>query len=348
MDSNILTGRNGAGKTTILKLMWYIMSGNILIALNEIQFQKATLKTDEYECVLYKLGRVTCKIELTIGGITTLYEDRGDDEDFRNAEDDVNEILVQHGSSIFFPTFRRIEGGFTLNSQRMPTPGSRPPRPKNEVEEALVSLARRLTNDPHVFVSSISTVDIVGLLLRQYADLSEVANRTQQKTSQEIIETIKAFKSDKDDVQQIDTANGVIDQIRQKIEQMEENRESIMTPIVSVGFIVEKLFRNNGINFGPRLSFGDAASAVNSEVLSAGEKQMLSFICYNAFYKNSVIFIDEPELSLHVDWQRLLFTILEQQQSSNQFVIATHSPFIYSKYPDKEIIIDRDRGDRGI
>ncbi|MDC4606714.1 AAA family ATPase, partial [Acinetobacter baumannii] len=26
-DLNILSGRNGAGKTTILKLMWYLISG---------------------------------------------------------------------------------------------------------------------------------------------------------------------------------------------------------------------------------------------------------------------------------------------------------------------------------
>ncbi|WP_031250419.1 AAA family ATPase [Mesorhizobium sp. LNHC221B00] len=347
---NILTGRNGAGKTTILKLIWYIMSGNILIALSEVEFQRATLKTEEYECTVHRINRATCKIDLTVDGVTTHYEDIIDEDDitYRNAEDEVNPILAQRGSSVFFPTFRRIEGGFTLNTTRAPAPSARPARTRNDVEEALVSLARKLTNDPHVFVSSISTVDIVGLLLRQYADLSEISNRNQQKTSQEIIETIKTFKSDKDDVLQIDTANSIIDQIRQKIEKMEENREVIMNPIAAVRSLVERLFKSTGINFGPRLSFGDAASAVNSDALSAGEKQMLSFICYNAFYKNSAIFIDEPELSLHVDWQRLLFTILEQQQSSNQFIIATHSPFIYSKYPDREININPDRGDRGL
>jgi predicted ATPase len=100
-----------------------------------------------------------------------------------------------------------------------------------------------------------------------------------------------------------------------------------------------------GIKIGTRLSFGDAAGAIDSDSLSAGEKQMLSFICYNAFYRNSVIFIDEPELSLHVDWQRQLFSILQRQQTSNQFIVATHSPFIYSKYPEKEFILIDDRGD---
>ena len=63
---------------------------------------------------------------------------------------------------------------------------------------------------------------------------------------------------------------------------------------------------------------------------------MLSFLCYNTFSENAAIFIDEPELSLHVDWQRLLLPTLLEQGIENQFFIATHSPFIYSKYPDKE------------
>jgi len=71
---------------------------------------------------------------------------------------------------------------------------------------------------------------------------------------------------------------------------------------------------------------------------------MLSFICYNAFAQNSVLIIDEPELSLHADWQRLLFPTLLQQQTSNQFIVATHSPFIYSKFSDKELMLDADRG----
>jgi predicted ATP-dependent endonuclease of OLD family len=54
-----------------------------------------------------------------------------------------------------------------------------------------------------------------------------------------------------------------------------------------------------------------------------------------------VFIIDEPELSLHADWQRLLFPVLLSQGSKNQFIVATHSPFIYAKYPDHEISLGR-------
>ena len=67
---------------------------------------------------------------------------------------------------------------------------------------------------------------------------------------------------------------------------------------------------------------------------------MLSFLCYNAFSENTPIFIDEPELSLHIDWQRFLLPTLLDQSTGNQFFIATHSPFIYTGYPDKEFMLD--------
>ena len=99
-----------------------------------------------------------------------------------------------------------------------------------------------------------------------------------------------------------------------------------------------------GIRLNEEITLGDENGAIEADKLSAGEKQMLSFLCYNAFSENAAIFIDEPELSLHVDWQRLLLPTLLEQETGNQFFVATHSPFIYAKYPDKEILLGDDRG----
>jgi predicted ATP-binding protein involved in virulence len=48
---------------------------------------------------------------------------------------------------------------------------------------------------------------------------------------------------------------------------------------------------------------------------------------------NSLILIDEPEISLHVSWQRLLPKILEEISShfASVIVVATHSPIIISE-----------------
>lgn len=343
-DINIITGRNGSGKTSALKLLWYIMSGNVLLALKEVNFKKATLVTSEYECSILRLSFNSCRIEWKRGGLEQTFADIEDDDgdSIIYAEDQANALLVEIGSSVFLPTFRRIEGGFTISDRiNMLT------RAKNDIEESLIALSKKLSNENHVFVASLSTVDIVSLLVRHYTDLSEKYNRLQQSTSQEIISKIRAVKQDTSDSNNLHAANRVLDEIRLQIQGMEDEREIIMAPLEAVREQVMKFFRHTGIKLGKSLSFGDAASAVNSDALSAGEKQMLSFIAYNAFYKNAVVIIDEPELSLHVDWQRQLFPTLLAQQASNQFVIATHSPFIYSKYPDKELQIDSDRGDSG-
>lgn len=341
-DINIITGRNGSGKTSALKLLWYILSGNILLALKEVAFRKATLTTTEYECTVYRISSHTCRIDWKKDGDEEVFEDITDEDGdvVFNAEDRANELLAAAGSSVFLPTFRRIEGGFTISDRTNALS-----RAKNDIEESLIALSKKLSNTNHTFVASLSTVDIVTLLVRQYTDLSEQYNQLQQKTSQDIISRIKQYKLDRSDKDQLDAATRTLDQIRQQIESMEGSREIIMNPLEAVRALAMKLFKHSGIKLGRTLSFGDAAKAVNSDALSAGEKQMLSFIAYNAFYQNAVVMIDEPELSLHVDWQRQLFPTLLAQQASNQFIIATHSPFIYSKYPDKEIQIDADRGD---
>ena len=95
------------------------------------------------------------------------------------------------------------------------------------------------------------------------------------------------------------------------------------------------------------LQLGKRKMPSPSDKLSSGEKQMLSFLCYNAFSKETAIFIDEPELSLHVDWEGILLPTLLEQATTNQLFVATHSPFIYTMYPDKEFMLDDTRGYQG-
>lgn len=344
-DLNIITGRNGSGKTTLLKLAWFVMSGNILHALREVNFSSIEIKTTEYECNVIRTGPLHCSVELKYQGQLQVFEDDSGDpnEDpfFESAEDKAGPKISAIGRTIFFPTFRRIEGGFSLETGRK-TRTRNALRIDSEIDEALAALSKRLGSEEHVFVSAISTQDIVQLLLKRYATFSEEINTFQTEVSKSVIDKIRRYEetetANKD-------ANTILSETRLDIESIETFREDTMKPLDAVRLLVERLFQHSGISFGTRLNFGDAAAAVNSNLLSAGEKQMLSFICYNAFYNNAVIFIDEPELSLHVDWQRQLFHILSGQESGNQFIFATHSPFIYGKYPDKEIAIGLDRGE---
>ncbi|WP_308538764.1 AAA family ATPase [uncultured Pantoea sp.] len=344
-DLNIITGRNGSGKTTILKLAWMIISGNIYWALKEIDFKACKLVTSEYTCTVTKTASMYCRIELeTSSGNSYLFEDDGPGSDYEyqeSSEDQAAPYLIELGSSIFFPTFRRIEGGFSLDISRR-TKSRAGNRPGDEIDDVLNSLSKKMSNDEHLFVAAISSQDINSILLQKFASLSEKINIFQADISRSVIEKIRQHQNSSTNSSDAET---LLTETRKEIEKIETFRTESMRPLDAVRTLVETLFQHAGISFDRRLSFGDAAEAVKSDVLSAGEKQMLSFICYNAFHQDAIIFIDEPELSLHVDWQRQLYKILKKQNPSNQFIFATHSPFIYGKYPDKEVAVGVDRGE---
>ncbi len=66
--------------------------------------------------------------------------------------------------------------------------------------------------------------------------------------------------------------------------------------------------------------------------ISTGEKTLLSKVLYLYLkeIKDSVILIDEPELSLHPSWQNKILKLYENFAKENncQIIIATHSPHI--------------------
>ncbi|PEK38249.1 hypothetical protein CN568_21755 [Bacillus pseudomycoides] len=85
------------------------------------------------------------------------------------------------------------------------------------------------------------------------------------------------------------------------------------------------------------LSFSKNYVELNSEDLSAGEKQLVTLFVYTKLCnrEQTILLIDEPELSLHISWQRKFLKHLMNNNNNVQFIISSHSPFIVSNYKDK-------------
>lgn len=67
---------------------------------------------------------------------------------------------------------------------------------------------------------------------------------------------------------------------------------------------------------------------IDLKVLSSGEKQMLT-ILLAVYLENGepyVLFMDEPEVSLHVEWQKKLIGIIRKMNPNVQIILSTHSP----------------------
>jgi predicted ATPase len=76
--------------------------------------------------------------------------------------------------------------------------------------------------------------------------------------------------------------------------------------------------------------------------LSSGEKQLLIILGQGLLEEENVhIYIaDEPELSLHVEWQEKLVSSLKSVNPNSQIIFATHSPDIVGSYTNSVIKIE--------
>ena len=102
------------------------------------------------------------------------------------------------------------------------------------------------------------------------------------------------------------------------------------------------------------LQFSDSKTTKSFNNLSAWEKMMLSRFTniymkiseeFENWKKDFTILIDEPDLHLHLEWQKKyiqklidVFSTLPEDIKVH-FIIATHSPFIISDLPNEAIVV---------
>lgn len=76
----------------------------------------------------------------------------------------------------------------------------------------------------------------------------------------------------------------------------------------------------------------DEERVITLGMLSAGEKQLL-LIILTVFLMDeqpAVLLMDEPELSLHIEWQEKLIKSLRKLNKNCQLIITTHSPSVFA------------------
>lgn len=97
--------------------------------------------------------------------------------------------------------------------------------------------------------------------------------------------------------------------------------------------IVDELFAETGKHIDRQsneLMFVQYDESLPSYLLSSGEKQML-LILLTALTEDSkpyVLFMDEPEVSLHFEWQKRLINLVRELNPYAQIVLSTHSPAV--------------------
>lgn len=76
---------------------------------------------------------------------------------------------------------------------------------------------------------------------------------------------------------------------------------------------------------------------INIKNLSSGEKQVFILLAETILQekKRAIFLADEPELSLHIDWQQKLIAAIRMLNPEAQMIVATHSPEIAGSWQHK-------------
>ena len=97
--------------------------------------------------------------------------------------------------------------------------------------------------------------------------------------------------------------------------------------------IVDELFEETGkkiVRTENEVRFTQIGEMLTPNQLSSGEKQML-IILLTVLVEDDlpyVLFMDEPEVSLHIEWQKRLLDLCLELNPNVQIILTTHSPAV--------------------
>ncbi len=97
--------------------------------------------------------------------------------------------------------------------------------------------------------------------------------------------------------------------------------------------IVDELFEETGkkiVRTENEIRFSQIGETLVPYQLSSGEKQVLA-ILLTVLVEDQlpyVLFMDEPEVSLHIEWQKRLIDLVVEMNPNVQIILTTHSPAV--------------------
>ena len=94
---------------------------------------------------------------------------------------------------------------------------------------------------------------------------------------------------------------------------------------------IDELFCETGkkiIRQSNEIQFEQDGDVLTPYQLSSGEKQMLVILLTVLVqdFEHYTLFMDEPEVSLHIEWQQRLIELIRELNPNVQIVLTTHSP----------------------
>ncbi len=132
---------------------------------------------------------------------------------------------------------------------------------------------------------------------------------------------------------QVNIGNRIIEALQSGDPDAAIKAQQISAPKKRFQDLIDELFADTGktiVRTANEIFFSQIGETLVPYQLSSGEKQMLAILLTVLIQdnKHSVLFMDEPEVSLHVEWQKRLIDIVLEMNPNVQIILTTHSPAV--------------------
>ena len=132
---------------------------------------------------------------------------------------------------------------------------------------------------------------------------------------------------------QVNIGNRIIETLQSGEADAAEKAQQISQPKKRFQDILDDLFTETGkkiIRSENEIKFSSLGEELAPYQLSSGEKQILVILLTVLVEDNEsyVLFMDEPEVSLHIEWQKRLIDLILELNPNVQIILTTHSPAV--------------------
>ena len=132
---------------------------------------------------------------------------------------------------------------------------------------------------------------------------------------------------------QVNIGNRIISVLQQGGSDGAAEAQRISEPKKKFQDMIDRLFADTGkkiVRTENEIRFTQIGETLLPYQLSSGEKQILAILLTVLVEDNKpyVLFMDEPEVSLHVDWQQQLIDLILELNPNVQIILTTHSPAV--------------------
>ena len=361
-DVNVFFGLNGSGKTSLLKILNSAMD-NDASTLRNVPFRSATVKvySVHFHAVFThrfrKVGKLTTEekprrmeeIELRERGFISI----------EPAREKVTWQISPKGkktsggrSHSYLPTSRLW---IAEDSRYFSSDVAELPRSEEQLDFLFQGSLERLWQ---VYMSGILSeigkaqesglANILRLILTTGArppksksptpDLETAYKRAKsflarRGAAEKALQSLRAFSK-------LYSANPTLRNVVAYINEVELGIEKAMAPREKLQELISKLFSGNKKVVLTEKSIDVITNnklRIQLASLSSGEKHVLRILIEALHTGVNSLIIDEPEISMHVDWQKRLVPALRSLNPSCQLILATHSPEVIAPLSDEKI-----------